>query len=892
MTRKTTFFLLLVVTALLSACGAQKKTWTARTYHSFVSYFNGYYHANLNYEKGVAKIEEQSTLPSDGFIPLMTLGEAQAAQSAYIYFDTAIVKNDVIIYKHPNGNWVDDCRFLTGRCHFYKGNYSLAIQNFKYVLFAFEESDLIPEVKLWLAKTYFVNGNEIRAQETLADLPQDIEIDRRTQVDIAEMRTTLLMRKDKYSEALAVLQENFEKVRKRDRKAKWHHLMGQLYAELGENKRAFEHFEKCARLNTSNELVFLSRLRSAGLFAEGADPSPEELQRVKKTLNDLLEDAKYVDYQDQIYYKFAELERGQGNYDKALEYLQKSLDVGGANTRQKVMGYYATGEIYFYQKQNFTQAQAYFDSAATMATQEMPEYEEIQTFSKTLRKYVDYRNTIHLQDSLLLLAELSPEEQRKRAEKMIEEEEAARKRAEEARQREMAAMNNRTQFMPRNNDPFSQGGGGGFYFDDQSRIARGKAEFRRIWGNRPNEDHWRRKNKQVFARNQDQNNGASEVDSAETKEEKIDRYVSNIPASTEEKDSANAEIQKAYFGLGQIYANKFELPDSAVVYYQMLLRRYPASPLALKSKYAIYTLEKDRTPVLAGKYKKDILENHPNSLYARLIRKEDVSGMMAGNQEDFQSGYNTLRDLYDNGDCETVVNFSTFLIQEYSTHPEVRRMHFIRGLCFGKMGQEDSLRKIFSYLISAFPDTDVSNRAQRTLAYLDNPQGNSEATDQPGTTPEALPQDEGSEEDLTEEEKKAFKGFERTQRSNEPIFAVIFVPRNRIKSNELNARVSDFHRQYYQNENLRSSVFVYKTDSTEFHMVYISQFPDYPSAFSYVKVAREHNKFKAVVSSPQDDILFISPANFRIAFSQRRFHHYRTFFKRYREEMLKSSNEE
>ncbi|MFW5658951.1 MAG: hypothetical protein ACOCZ8_03100, partial [Bacteroidota bacterium] len=139
---------------------------------------------------------------------------------------------------------------------------------------------------------------------------------------------------------------------------------------------------------------------------------------------------------------------------------------------------------------------------------------------------------------------------------------------------------------------------------------------------------------------------------------------------------------------------------------------------------------------------------------------------------------------------------------------------------------------------------------------------------------------------------KRFRGFEVKQRANEPIFAVVFVDRDRIKNSELSAIISDFNKAKYPERQLRANAFFYKTDSVQKWMLYISQFPDYPTGDQYVESIKNHAKITTLMSEPGVDAMFISPANFRVAFSQKRFHDYQAFYTLFKDKLLANGRKE
>jgi len=62
-------------------------------------------------------------------------------------------------------------------------------------------------------------------------------------------------------------------------------------------------------------------------------------EELKQELIKLSKDAKNTDYLDQLYYTLGELERKEGNIEKAIEYYTLSAKFSKGNSNQKGMSY-------------------------------------------------------------------------------------------------------------------------------------------------------------------------------------------------------------------------------------------------------------------------------------------------------------------------------------------------------------------------------------------------------------------------------------------------------------------------------------------------------------------------------------------------------------------------
>jgi tetratricopeptide (TPR) repeat protein len=692
-------------------CGSTKKKDSAKQgngfvgfWHTFTGYFNGYYHAEQRYKEGVKSIEKTTVIPESGFVVLVPGASAGGASSPQ--FDKAIEKCDMVIVRKKKGKYVDDSYYMKGRCNYYKRNFPEAITNFNFILSEYPKTPLYNEVNFWLAKCYLATDNGYRSRELLKPISDKKFKDKRTQIEMIELFVTLAVEDKAYQDAIKSLEDNIQSVKPRTRKARWHFLLGQLYDELKDYENARRNFEQVVKMNTENELVFRARMNLANLYVkynQGAGGA----EFVRAELEKMLEDAKYDDFQDQIYYQLGLIAQKNKDNNKALAHFINAFNKNGKNQQIHALAGYQAGMIYFRNQSKLDSAQKYFDEAAKTIPEKDPEADRIKALSKTLKRYQEYKNTLKDADKLEELSRLGNDELVKKAEKIIlEEEEEKKKRIEQKKQEEMRERSkmSMSQMNQMQNQQLLASNANLFYFDDPTRVSMGKADFNKVWGSRPNEDHWRRRNKATSFGDEESatNDELLDLSRAEDRkkfEERRDKLIKRVPRSTEDKNKLQQKISTTLFDLSQLFSGTLSMPDSAGYYYDQLLKRYPNDPLAPKTHYALYTLFEETNAARANKSKSTILSKWPESIYARLLRKEELKkDDLPTNQESFESAYTNLYNLYQAGDYETVINFSKFVIEQYLADPQVSKAYYIRGLAFGKMNKMDSLRTTFNFI--------------------------------------------------------------------------------------------------------------------------------------------------------------------------------------------------
>ena len=158
------------------------------------------------------------------------------------------------------------------------------------------------------------------------------------------------------------------------------------------------------------------------------------------------------------------------------------------------------GGLYF-DRFDYDKAQPCYSEGVAQLPEDYPGYAELKKRADVLDELAVYSQNVTLQDSLLTLAALSPEEQRKVAERLVKElKEKEEKQAEEARRQEyLAQQGANTGNLQSNTTTYTLNTDKSWYFFNTATKNAGKTEFQRRWGSRKLEDDWRRANKTTFS---------------------------------------------------------------------------------------------------------------------------------------------------------------------------------------------------------------------------------------------------------------------------------------------------------------------------------------------------------------------------------------------------------
>jgi len=876
--RYINFSFVVISIALLVSCNKKEGTAITRGMKNFKSYFNGYYHANVKFKEGVKQANANFKAPEDDQnISILNISDPKENKNAS-GFDEVIKKCDIIIFKHriqkkqeplkpwvyKRKSWVDDSRLLIGKSWFYKGNLAVAKENFEHIVTAFPKSEERDYALLWLAKTHFFNDNLPAAKSNLDQLYKEFpEMRKKVKAEASLLMATFLLQDGETQKALQILEDGLDSYKNKQTKAKVYFLLGQIYDSKKDFTQSYDNYLKVVKLNVSNQMTFQANIRLARLLVKYQQDT-DGVEGIAKSLKKMSNDVKYEEYSDQIYYELAMLELKKNEKAKAIEYLKMSTAKSKGNNNQKSISYFQIGKMYFAENK-FSEAQAYYDSAASVVPKTSKNYDEIKATALTLKDYVKFSKSIAANDSLLNLSKMSKSELETYVDEYIEKE--TKRKEQEEKIKEAQSQQTYRQDPNYTNQPNQSGG---FYFDNQNLVASGKAEFQRFWGARENADDWRRKNKeQVFSSTETENEFENTNNTAKLKE----KLMANVPVTDSAKTACHEKIQESMFGLGQLFYQNLNQPDSAINVFNKLITRYPDSrllPQTYFSLYNIYNTKEDLAKAL--EYKKIIQDKFPGSTYDKLLRNEK-SEAVSETDTDFLDAYQALFNSYQAEEYETVLNLSQFMLSKFSKSPDLAKVYYLRGLAFGHKNNLDSLKTIFTFLKKTYPNAEVTEVATRTLNFMTN--GSSSEVKDPKDQPKNNPNEE------------RFIGFSKKKNQRDQIFVIFLVDKNKTNINDFKVAASDLLKSKFASNDYKFQSFIYQNTHW---LGYFHAFPDFKTADLFASIVKEDAKLRMWFDpNPDKSVFFMTSSNFSMAFGQKKMMDYIDFYLKYKDEIMKSN---
>lgn len=755
------FFLLAAVlgaVAGLVSCSPNRNNAATRKYQEFITRYNIYYNGDTHYRETLADMESKYEDDYSRLVlmhPVESKADNTAPQPSG-NFNRSIEKAQKAIqvrsikkkparkpgksrdpkYKEwmkrdEYNPFLHNAWMMMGRGQFYNGDFLGAASTFFYISRHFTWLPAtVTEAKLMQSLAYIALGWQFEAEMILTRVRQDdlTSSALRRLYDFAY--ADFYIHAHDYEAALPYLQRA-AKSASGAQKTRLTFLLGQLYERLDRKADAYKAYAAAgASGSASYRTKFNARIKQSEVYA-GADIEPEV-----KALRRMTRYDRNKEYLDQIYYAIGNLYLSRGDTLHAIENYELANEKSTRNGIDKAINQLRLGSLYF-DMRNYEKAQPNYTEAVPLLPASYPDYDNIRRRSEVLDELAVYSQNVNLQDSLLRLSAMTPEQRLEVINKIIDElKEREKKEAEEARRQEYLA-NQATQGnnMQDNTQSFQINSDNSWYFYNTATKNAGKTEFQKRWGSRKLEDDWRRRNKTTFNTDDfdaDDTDDETEAEATDTDTEltadEKDRlrkaedphypeyYLAQIPETDAEKATAHEVIQDGLYNMGVILKDKLEDFGAARAEFDRLLADYPDNVYRLDVYYNLYLMYMRLGQTdLAEFFRRLILEDFPESTYGIALRDpnyiENLRRMDAVQQQMYTEAY----DAYLADDNAEVHRIFERMEQQYPLSPLMPKFMFLHALAYVTEKRSDEFNSTLRTLLERYPDTDLTPYASAWL---------------------------------------------------------------------------------------------------------------------------------------------------------------------------------
>lgn len=757
-------FIAIVALTLLSGCSTEKDVPLNRGYHNMTARYNGYFNAGVIIDNSLQNYRNNFQDDYTKILPLKVYPGEEEAAALYAQMDDAIERCSKVIYRHSmpnpknvknkeeeNCRWIDDNWLVIAKAHFVKREFLEAEEKLIFISTNpnYQSEESVFEAKIWLAKTYIALGNypeatrvmkEVEAEKNDAEAMRNRSIKERIDdwkddrkdakkarrrgkkkektkdpasfpknltTDYEITMAELYIAQQEYKKAIPHLEAGIRACKKRKEKARYMFVLAQLYEEQGDMGQALYYYNKVAHSSAPYEMQFKAKIKKALVATGGGD-------EIRKELNKMLRDAKNAEYKDQIYFALAELEMKDGNKEEAIRNYTQSALWSVSNDRQKGISYLKLADI-FYADKDYLKAQKYYDSSVTAFPDTYEDYEKIKNKAEGLSDLVLHYETYVFEDSVQQFVNMSDKDREKRLKEIIKEIEEREKQRKADEERRLQAMQKKAQNT-------NAGGGGSsskWYFNNPKLVANGVNEFRTQWGQREDEDNWRRSNKSSISFETGDVDGAdSTVVQADSLT--VELLLKDIPLTPEALDSSNNRLINSLYMLGLIYKEQLKEYEEAIVYFKKVVDRGADHPKVLPSLYQLYLINKKQGNGQAENYKNQILTQYPDSEIAAILKDPDYLKKKEELDKRELNAYKETYDLYLYRYYNRTIAACNEVIVKEPENQFLTKYLLLKAFAISKLtpGAIEAISSPLETLVADYSDTEEGKQAKIYLGKI------------------------------------------------------------------------------------------------------------------------------------------------------------------------------
>ncbi len=889
----------IAVLILLSiGCSTEKNTFVNRSYHNITAHYNVYFNGREAFRKGVKRVEDQH---SDDFtrpLPIYILGTEETASSVAGEMDNAIKKASKTIKYHSikakpkqkggklskkqrkfmekneYNRWVDDSYLLMGKAYFMKTEFLPARQNFEYIIREFRNEDIKYEAMYWMGRTSLATNNLKMTREWLDQIDAEKDFPEELEAEVEMLKAAFYLTQDEKDAAIPHLHKSIKKNKNKKEKVRHQYLLAQLYKEKEDYRKAALMFERVYKSNhAAYEMGFNAKINMAECYGKLGGSYKD----MKKLLTKMLRDDKNIDYLDQVYYALAEIELKNNHVDEAIKNYKLSSENSIANNNQKAISCMKLGNIY-YEIPDYRLSQAYYDTCIMNLSNEHPRYDEIRVLSRNLTDLVTQMDIVETEDSLQMVASMSEKDRNALIDEIIQEviEQEERERESELERQQNSMLFDERRGSSQVNAP----SGGKWYFYNPATLSFGQNEFQKKWGTRKLEDHWRRSNKSVIQTNEfaeeDSVAGSDSSAVARISDNKSRAfYLQDLPLTDSLMAISNENIREALYDMGEIYHEEFTDYDKSILAFEQLNDRFPEHEYKLPTYYNLYELYTETgNSTKANSYKQLVMSMFPESHFAKLLKNPNYLQELAEEQNAQRVEYETLYDMYRNGNTISASSKAKTFIQKHPESPYTPKVKFIQIISTALDVDQLTFKQNLAEFIQNYPEDPLSNRAMQILGYLGETDVDALIADLNSRPTPELPTDEMPQDTSITEEEIAEQLY--TFIGSDTHYYVIATLEDKVDVKKLQFEVSSFNIFTFNMNNFRVSNQLF-TEST--NLVIVKPFKNSKQSINYMKLIRNNQNVFGLVEDVEYVQFVISENNYETLKKEKDIELYMKFYK-------------
>ena len=586
--------------------------------------------------------------------------------------------------RNTASNYINEAYLLLGKSRFYDKRYISSLQAFNYILKQDVKSNIWLEAFYWRTLIYINLQQYELAKSSLEKELEDNKISKRNLSLLYDSMSELHYKKGDYAALIKSLKKAVKHSSSQEQIRRSYFIIAQSFMNLNKNDSASVYFQKSidTKANNFSDIYLDANLKLSLLKKQEFDE--DYFNRMLRQPRNLMASSK-INY----YYALNSYEKG--NYNDSEIQLKKSLKQIDDDKNLKVKVYNKLFELNFDRK-DYLNASNYLDSVLNIIDTNTKDFFVLNKKREKLNSITDLEKQNKLIDSLLYLSTLD---------------------SNKLKEVLSPAQNNFE--VTKDKRTSNQKSLGVFYFNNKTAIENGKKEFKRLWGNRNRIENWRLISQNIFI-SENNSNRSNEIKSNKLDTNNFD--TKSIPYMKYQKDSLNKIKNYNYFKKGLYLYEYFE---DLVTSENNLLKVDPkivSKNDYLQSRYylyKIYSSNEFKNDEKSKELKNLILNNYPNSIYAKILN-ENVTG--ANKEFNLEEFFENIDMLVDKNRVDRVVSKIDSILPKLSSRSELYSLYLKKNELQAKVNGIQKYLKSLNELVEIFPEKSIELKTR--LQFLKN----------------------------------------------------------------------------------------------------------------------------------------------------------------------------
>jgi len=711
---------------LTASCSQFSTSPTSKAWHNGNARFNSLIIARDNMKQAEKDLFDKRVENYSSLLTIFVPIDSTKSQAVATNLKEVIEKTSLIAERHSNSKYLGEAYILLGKARLLKEDFLNSIEIFKYINSTESNEEDKHAALVWLMRAY-TEDKDFDTALKVSEVLRTLDLNRENIRDFYLVKAYLHQRREEFAISAAIGEEALKLMSKGEQTARVHFAVGQMFDMIGQPDKAMLHFAAVAKNRPNYDMEFYARINN---LLDAAASQRGSTAVVQENFKKMLVDRKNSDLKDKIFFTMGSLEIKKQNYPKAIEYFNSSLKNSKGNSTQNAYTYLELAELYYNRLNKYDVASMYYDSTLTALPKTSTDYERIAKKAISLGDFVKYQKVLIVEDSLQRLAAMNPAALDKALERIIKQKEDDEKKIQEMAQK-IVSQNTLPVDRLSDKDPdFKR-----WALYDPLVMASNKSDFQQLWGSRPLDDNWRRKDKEAGSIGFKVERGiigqeptkqvpkVSDEDLKKQKEEKealvLDgkkkEFYEKIPTTPEKLVGSKLKQEEALYQLGKIYKFQFNEPENATETFLTLLNKFPNSVHEVEVLYLLTLLSENQA---TSPYRKTLIEKFPASTYARQLLRGNVQ-ITSDTESKANVVYSQAFNLYVSENYDSAIKLAEDGLINYTGTSIEDKFAMLRIFLFAKTEQKDAYKQALNEFIQGYPSSNLLYRAKELMAVLE-----------------------------------------------------------------------------------------------------------------------------------------------------------------------------